>query len=627
MMRKLAMMLALSLVCLLVWAQQVGSGALSRADGALSPCTGALSRADGALAQVTETPTETPTATPTVTPTPSPTMTPYGADGYEPNDTPEQATLIGAGQTLHQTLHVGDTDWLIVWLKIGRTYRISSEVLPGGDTLLRLYDEHLALLAESDDLSPGNLSSEITFVPSIEAFYYAQVTSAVTGLWGEYNFRIIEELPTPSPTMTLTPTMTSTPTNTPAPGDDHEPNDDFTTATQILMGESVQGTISENDLDHFLIYVKPGNTYRCVVTPQGFDSELVLYDQGQVEIDRNDDQAPNNPGSALSWYAHYEGWAYPRVGAAVPVPTGDEGTYTLVCVSLSPTATPTITPSSTPRPSTTPQPTPTPNDAYEPNYNFDLAAEIGVGFAAQAVIAASDNDFFKVYVKTGNVYRCDVTPQGFDSNLIVYDQGRAGIAGSDDRAPNDVGSALTWQAAYTGWAYLLVGPVSGTGPYTLLCVVVLPTPTPTRPIVTPLPALPTAAPVTIPTVTSSSQVTPGPGQAPGDAATATASPPTPTPTPEVVFNVTLVIYYDHNDNRAPEPDEGIQGASVVLIDPVSNKPLAQVFTDATGSVYLSHTGLEQGTVAIPYLGFSRDTRSGEHLVVRIQPQRLPGLLP
>ena len=99
------------------------------------------------------------------------------------------------------------------------------------------------------------------------------------------------------------------------------------------------------------------------------------------------------------------------------------------------------------------------------------------------------------------------------------------------------------------------------------------------------------------------------------------------PTPETVFNVTLVIYYDHNDNRAPEPDEGIQGASVVLIDPVSNKPLAQVFTDATGSVYLTYTGLEQGTVAIPYLGFSRETRSGEHLVVRIQPQRLPGLLP
>jgi hypothetical protein len=88
-----------------------------------------------------------------------------------------------------------------------------------------------------------------------------------------------------------------------------------------------------------------------------------------------------------------------------------------------------------------------------------------------------------------------------------------------------------------------------------------------------------------------------------------------------------LLYYDHNDNGAPEPDEGVQGASVVLIAPQTNKPLVQAFSDATGSVYLSQAGFETARVAVPFLGFSKEVRSGEHLVVRIKPQRLPALLP
>jgi hypothetical protein len=413
-------------------------------------------------------------------------------------------------------------------------------------------------------------------------------------------------------------------TETPAPGDDYEPNDDFAEAALILVGQTVRAGIVQDDVDFFRLYAKAGATYRCDVTPDGFDSELVLYDEFRSEIGRNDDRAPGDPGSGLSWRTEYASWVYLRVGALVDqIPTG-EGTYTLHCAVLPPTPTP------TPPATSTPTMTPTPYDPYEPNYTFDLAADMVVGTPVQAVIAAGDNDYYRLYTKAGNTYRCDVTPQGFDSNLIVYDQNRAGIGGSDDRSPADIGSSLSWGAAYTGWAYLLVGPVSGTGPYTLLCTVVLPTATPTFAPLTPAPSatlhvIPTATPLP-----GDDGGTPSPATSPPQASSSqVVMTPTPdfTPTPAVVFHVSVLLYYDHNDNEAPEPEEGIRGASVVLIAPQTNKPLVQAFSDDTGSVYLSHAGFEVARVAVPFLGFSKQVRSGEHLVVRIKPQRLPGLLP
>jgi len=574
---------------------------------------------------------ETALPTATVTPSPTMTMTPWGADGHEPNDAPDQATLMGVGQMVRASLHAGDEDWFLVWLKAGHTYRITAEVWPGGDTYLRLYTYALAVVDESDDRGPGDPSSEIVFAPGAEGFYYAQVTSRVLGLFADYDFSVIEELPTPTPTMTPTPTstptstpsptMTMTPTNTPTPtntgtpsptplGDAYEPNDDFAEASLLMVGQTVRASVEGDDVDFFRLYAKAGVTYRCDTTPDGFDSRMVLYDELQMEIGRNDDRSPGDPGSVLIWSTSYTSWVYVQVEALV-----GEGTYVLLCATLSPTPTP------SPRPTSSPQPTPTPNDPYEPNYGFELATELVAGTPVQAVIAADDNDYYRLYVKTGNTYRCDVSPQGFDSNIIAYDQARAGIGGSDDRSPADVGSALTWRAAYTGWVYLLVGPVSGTGPYTLLCTVLLPTPSPTW---FPVPSLPPAPPSTIPTTT------PLPG---GEGAAFPTPPsqetPTPlmTPTSAVVFNATILVYYDDNDNGVPEPAEGVQGASVVLLNPWTNKPLAQSFTDDTGSASASVAGMELARVAIPFLGFSKEVRTGEHVVVRIKAQRLPGLLP
>jgi hypothetical protein len=346
---------------------------------------------------------------------------------------------------------------------------------------------------------------------------------------------------------------------------------------------------------------------------EGLDPELVTYNANKAETGRNDDRGAGDPGSALTWLADATGWVYLRVGAVVGT-----GEYTLLCTALSPTATPTA------RPTGTSQPTPTPNDPYEPNYNFDTAADIVPGTSVAAFIDEGDNDFYRLYIKAGNRYRCEVTPQGFDPNLIVYDQSRNGIGGNDDRSAGELASSFTWHASYAGWAYLLVGPVGGTGSYTLLCSVVLPTPTPTW---EPYPTQPPSAPQTIPTATNTGMGGTGadPGT-PGAPAGTPTSTPTMTPTPPV-FDVTVLVYYDDNNNNAPEPTEGIKEASVILLDPVTNKPVTQVFTDDTGSARVTYVGLAEARVAVPYLGYSKLAKTGDHIVIHIKPQVLPGLLP
>lgn len=461
---------------------------LVAADGILAPA------ACGQALDETITPTPEAMQMETSTFTPTSTPTPQGADGYEPNDLPEQAKLVGVGVSVNATLHIGDVDWWQVYLKAGRTYRLEAIAKPGGDPRAALYSPTVALLAQNDDCGPGNYSSCIvyTVLGAADGYYYLEIASQVTGLFAEYTLRIIEELPTPTPT--------STPTLTPPPA-----------------------------------------------------------------------------------------------------------------------------------PTATAQPTATPyNDAYEPNYDFAHAAQIVAGQGVNASITPGDNDFYALYVKPGNTYRCDVNPQGgLDTNLIVYDAGYAGIGGNDDMAPGNPGSSLTWYATYQGWVYLLIGPVAGSGSYTLLCTVLLPTatPTPTPPA---RPALSggggveaTQTPVLVPTPTW----TVG---APGNPAGGTPAVWNPgIPTATSLPPIRVVVYYDENNNQAPDPAEGIRGATVILLDVSVNKPIAWAETDDSGfASFTPPAGAEYALrVSIPFLGFSKPTAAGQRVEVRIAAQRLPGLIP
>ncbi len=331
------------------------------------------------------------TATKTATPTKTPTATPIHADQYEPNNDFDSATPISVGGSLSSlTLWPqGDTDYFKFWGKASRTYQVQSTLDPGLDSYMRIFGPAGAgqLLGENDDLEPGNLGSRVIFTAPTEGFYFVELTNRdPTDPVGRTYQLGVDEVPG-TPTVTPTPAeseVSATPSVAPTaiPGADAmEPNYDFEHAS--VLGTGVQyndlnfvpwagSDPNQQDNDFFRIWVKPGLFFSCEtldLTP-GTDTNMIFYlgpsfEQGGPG---NDDRAPGDYSSKVSWYSTYTGWLYILVGprwAGIPPHQLAPFTYSLKCsLDEEPTPTP-LPPTSTPRPTlSAPLPTYTPMPTY-----------------------------------------------------------------------------------------------------------------------------------------------------------------------------------------------------------------------------------------------------------------------
>jgi hypothetical protein len=324
------------------------------------------------------------------------------------------------------------------------------------------------------------------------------------------------------------------------------------------------------------------------------------------------------------------------------------GTYRLVYSYLPPTGTVT----KTPKPTNTIGPTPTPyagapsSDQFEPNNSFDTATTIGLKAPYTGLNFVQwdetsdewDNDYFKVRVKPGMVVTCRTfdSTAGTDTNLILYDNDRNGINGNDDvnRAAGDLNSSVSYYVTYEGWLYALVGEgfsrptaeQAKTG-YSFECDIAsqyTPTPAPTP---TDAPNMPTRTPVS-PTPTETLIPTP----------TLTPTPPfvkvEPLPTatapglPMAQVPVSLLTYYDANNNNKYDPGEGIVGISARVIDLTTGKLLAQGLTDETGRVAFTVSAPGAVQLVVPYLSFGDIILpSGKAVTVRVSGRDLPRAIP
>jgi hypothetical protein len=435
----------------------------------------------------------------------------------------------------------------------------------------------------------------------------------LVGLWGIPLPVSAQSAPTQTPTATLTPL----PTPTPYGYDVDEPNDRADQATRIGAGAR-PATLHVGDEDWYVVQIKADRPYRIEVVAEEGDPMLALYD-GFTVLAVNRDCAPGTLSACLDYTTER---TQDILIAVSPEVAGLFVRYELRITEILPTSTPEPTPTFTPRPTSTPGPTPTPNDAFEANSSFDTAADLVIGRAVKASLPPGDNDFFRIHLPGGVPVRCDVIPEGnLDTNLIVYDHQRQGIGGNTYREPGDPGSALSWVPAYTGWYYLLIGPVAGSGDYSLACIAVPPTPT-----VTPIPAphLPPATPqptptrFVLPTPTSPADAAPQPGY--------TSTPPLP-PTP-TLQPIRLVLYYDADNDGSSSPSEGVGGMVVLLLDGSTNQVVQHAHTDAYGAVVFTNaTASQHLRISIPYLAFSKRVAPGALEDVRVEALRIPSLIP
>jgi hypothetical protein len=268
-----------------------------------------------------------PTATPTSTPRPS-----SDADGYEPNDTFDEAmaedpTLpIQVPILLELTFHTTeDIDYFRFYTKEGRWYQATTSDLNLVDTLVEIYDEDRTRV-ERDDDGAGGLGSRATWNADYDGYYYIVVQNNVDSR-GSYNLTL-DEISAPA---TATPGPSPTPGATPrGQADDCESNGDFSRACVVPVNETqsfnfvpVFGEGPDNDF--YKVWVKPGLHFRCETSDlsPGVDPNMIVFSGPSWEesIGGNDDIAPCNYNSRFDYYATYAGWLYVLVGTGDRTPS------------------------------------------------------------------------------------------------------------------------------------------------------------------------------------------------------------------------------------------------------------------------------------------------------------------
>jgi hypothetical protein len=393
-----------------------------------------------------------------------------------------------------------------------------------------------------------------------------------------------------------------------------------------------------DDKDWFRFWAKDGKWYRITTSDLNLvDTFVKIFDENESQKAKNDDSG-DGLASRVQFEAKYDGYYYIYVENKATISTGS---YDL---TLEESDGPAATASPTPGPGADPK-----IDGCEDNLDFEHACVLSVNQGQTFNFVppygkGPDNDFFKIWVKSGLHFRCqtsDLSP-GVDPNMIVFtgpswDQA---LGGNDDIEKGNYNSTFSYYATYDGWLYVLVGTGDRTPPdvydsdYTLRCensTTAFETSGTRQPTATPdssgkLPSpMPTAT--ATPTAPGSPVATPTPEPQTQALTVRSLTTPTPvapvTPSPRFI-PIRLLVYYDGNGDRQPGAGEGVAGISVQTHEVASNELLAQGFTDEQGS--LEFTASAQGPVriSIPFLAFSHLVTGSEASVqVRVPARSLP----
>lgn len=449
---------------------------------------------------------------------------------------------------------------------------------------------------------------------------------------------------------------------TPVYADIYEANNTASTATTLPVNNTTFCTSPNatlwpvGDVDYFRFWAKTGAQYDVETKnlSLGLDTFMTLYGtQGQF-LDENDDFNQAR-ASKITFIAQETGYFFVAI---INKDASDPANKTY-CVEIKET----VLPTPTSPPTQTPRPTQTPVqgvDACEINNSFEEACTIGNGdlitFNFVPVTGPGpDNDFFRMWVKQGWFYTCETLNLSSvnDTNVIIYDQNKNGLAGNDDKASDDLASKVSYYATYTGWLYVLVGPYaipqydeSPLYTYDLQCIGTAATPTPTpRPTQPPftgggggggtfIPSatpMPTEIPLPTPDILATIDFLLSPTPTP-PAIVQIVPLPTATPFAPAGGNTTelsVILYYDLNGNFNPELDEGIMDMAVSVFDGVSGQLLSFGYTNEAGMLRFAIAAPSNILrVSVPFLGFSQTVVAGTPEVrLRVVPQTVAGNSP
>jgi Calx-beta domain len=480
-----------------------------------------------------------------------------------------------------------------------------------------------------------------TAVENTESFLL-QLSNAVSATLG-----------TPSASLINISDNDGNPTATPIFADPLEPNNNFAEASEAIADAADLCNLTfypPGDQDYFRWWGKAGITYIASTSnlDPALDTVLDVYDSNQSLIASNDDIAPGIFRSEVSFTANVDGYYYARATNKSPT----DPISKLYCFGVDSSVSDTPTP---------PPGFPADADVCEFNSTIETACLMVTGETKSnmnfvpTVGSARDTDIYKMWIKPGIYYTCEtIIPAGSaaDTNMIFWDSNGNPFnpwLGNDDKVPGglDFGSEVSYLATYTGWLFIVIGPVNepplaeaAQHEYDITCTAVESTPTPTpspttvftggtgggfSATATPLPTVEFPTPFPTPTPIDFSQFfTPTPAPPP-----VVQFQPLPTSTPSgagaqaATINVTL--YYDSNNNFLPELTEGIMNAAVALYDNGTGQLISFGQTNETGVARFTAVNATGAIrVVVPFLNYSQVVLGeSAEILVRVAPQPLP----
>ncbi len=429
---------------------------------------------------------------PTVTPTATTGAPPVFLDGYEPNNSLGESFLTAANAALLCDITLwptGDEDYFSFWGRKGLFYIIFTEQLdPGIDTFMRVYNAQGNEIGSNDDISVGKRASQVSFKANADGFYYAQIVNQdpTDPTNKTYCFGVDEIVP---------PTATPTRTPQPAGGDACEFNSTLETACLIGAGETKSLNFtpsygSPQDTDMFKLWVKPGIFYTCETLNLSSvnDTNIILIDGNGNYFNPpigNDDKAPGNLGSKVSYLSTYTGWLYIEVGPVNPPLYEESGLYTydLTCQALVATPTATFVPrlpssgtggttAATPTPfvfpTFPPSPTPidlslfaTPTPAAPPQVQFQPLPTATPATSGQQISSVS----VTLYYDDNRNFTPEATEGIVDVAIALYDNatgqliqfGHTNEAGVLNFGSIAVAGAVRIEVPFLGYSQIIVG--------------------------------------------------------------------------------------------------------------------------------------------------------------------------
>jgi subtilisin family serine protease len=267
------------------------------------------------------------------------------------------------------------------------------------------------------------------------------------GVLNAYNTLKLLIEPTPAPAPTPSPVPIPSPTPTPVPGPAQGTNP--ATAVPVAIGSTVAGNLaSANQMEYFKVQVVTGQTY-TFRTSLGtlYDSVLTLLGtNAQTVIAQNDDMAPGNRASSITWQATGSGDYYLAVGSYPGAPLGS---FTLSTGLQAPPP----NPSPVPIPSPAPSPNP-PALSLAPIGNQTMAA----GASLTLALAGSDPRGGRISFSASAANSNAVSAMVFGNQLTI--RAAAGYAGSVEIAVTASSGAAS---AVQSFAVNITRPQSSAG--------------------------------------------------------------------------------------------------------------------------------------------------------------------